>query len=341
MLDYRIEIIPAFELLGAAMNYAFRADEADDRIETSRAIIEWREKVEKEISPFLSSDVEELFKYTAPMNFLREAVLRFELETPEKLCDWLGSEHIHEALNLMRELFELGESDPFTLDAARLEAAYERHDSLLHTSVSEEVAVVLYAVRYPEAFLRRLKMVLTEFYEAFVKDELPKALELLEPKRDEHQRLLDENAQKFLNQITMDNFSSLYSPDQAVRIVLCYFANRFISLNTEKCNIIIYGFDVEQLFRNFDSARVVDQYLKALADPKRAAIMRLLKQRQWYGKELADHFSLTTATMSYHIEKLLSSRLIQFHTAEKNRILYSINREGIEEMLQLLRDDFL
>lgn len=341
MLDYRIEIIPAFELLGAAMNYAFRADEADDRIETSRAIIEWREKVEKEISPFLSSDVEELFKYTAPMNFLREAVLRFELETPEKLCDWLGSEHIHEALNLMRELFELGESDPFTLDAARLEAAYERHDSLLHTSVSEEVAVVLYAVRYPEAFLRRLKMVLTEFYEAFVKDELPKALELLKPKRDEHQRLLDEDAQKFLNQITMDNFSSLYSPDQAVRIVLCYFANRFISLNTKKCNIIIYGFDVEQLFRNFDSARVVDQYLKALADPKRAAIMRLLKQRQWYGKELADHFSLTTATMSYHIEKLLSSRLIQFHTAEKNRILYSINREGIEEMLQLLRADFL
>ena len=340
-MGYQIEIIPAFELLGATLNYAFRRDEADDRIETSRSILEWRKKVEGEISPFLSSDVDELFKYHAPMKFLRGAVLRFQLHTPEILCEWLKPEHAGEALELMRELFELGEDDPLKLDPATLEAAYERQDSLLHTSVSEEVAVVLYAVRYTEAFIRRLKMVLSEFYHAFVKDELPNALQILKQKREEHQQLLEEDQQKFLNQVTLDNYSSLYSPDVPVRIIISYFANRFISLNTEYYNLIIYGFDVEQLFRNFDTARVVDQYLKALADPKRAAIMRLLKQRQWYGKELADHFSLTTATMSYHIEKLLSSRLIQFHTAEKNRILYSINREGIEEMLQLLRDDFL
>ena len=337
----QIEIIPAFELLGAAMNYAFRADEAEDRIETSRSILEWREKVEGEISPFLSSDVEELFKYHAPMKFLRGAVFRFELETPEKLFQWLSSEQVPEALELMRDLFELGEGDPFALDPASLEAVYEKHDSLLHTSVSEEVAVVLYAVRYPDAFLRRLKMVLSEFYESFVKDALPAALELLQQKREEHQKLMEADQQKFLNQITLDNYSSLYSPELPVKIIISYFANRFISLNTERYNLIIYGFDVEQLFRNFDTARVVDQYLKALGDPKRAAIMRLLKQRQWYGKELADHFSLTTATMSYHIEKLLSSRLIQFNTAEKNRILYSINHEGIEEMLRLLREDFL
>lgn len=340
-MGYEIEILPAYELLGAALNYAFRADEAEDRIETSRSIIKWREMVEREISPFLSADVEELFKYNAPVKFLRAAVLRYQLETPEELCQWLVPDHAEQAVVLMRELFELGESDPFAIDPAALETTYEKHDSLLHTSVQEEVAVVLYAVRYPDTFLRRLRLVLSEFYESFVRAALPSAIEFLDAKRAEHQKLIDEDAQKFLNQITLDNFSSLYSPDQPVRIVLSYFANRFISLNTEHYEVIIYGFDVEQLFRNFDTTRVVDQYLKALADPKRAAIMRLLKQRQWYGKELADHFSLTTATMSYHIEKLLSSRLIQFHTAEKNRILYSINREGIEEMLQLLRDDFL
>lgn len=340
-MAYQIEVIPALELLGAAWNYAFRADESEDRIETSRRIIEWREKVERDISPFLSADVEELFRYNAPVNFLRAAILQFQLYSPEELCDWFTVEHAAEAVKLMRVLFELGEADPFSLDPATVQSGFEKHDSLLQTSIAEEVAVVLYAVRYPEAFLRRLRMVLREFYDAFVKAELPRALEFLDRKREEHQQLLDEDAKKFLNQITLDNYSSLYADSEPVRIVLSYFANRFISLNTEHYNIIIYGFDVEQLFRSFDTARVVDQFLKALADPKRAAIMRLLKQRQWYGKELADHFSLTTATMSYHLEKLLSSRLIQVHNAEKNRILYSLNRDGIKEMLQLLRDDFL
>ncbi len=340
-MSYQIEIVPALELLGAALNYAFRAEEAEDRIETSSSVIEWRKKVEKEISPFLSSDIEELFRFFAPPSFLRAAVILYELHTPEDLCNWLVPENTGLAQQLLLKLSELEDADPSKVSEAEVNSGLETYDSMFHSSLKDEVAVMLYALHNTEVFLRRLKLVLSEFYDSFVKEKLPDALEFLQQKRDEHQKLLDENGLKFLDQITLDNFSSLYSPDEEVRIVINYFANRFISLHTRRFKIITYGFDIEQMLRSYDTSRVVDQFLKALADPKRAAIMRLLKRREWYGKELADHFSLTTATMSYHIEKLLSSRLVQFQNAEKNRILYSINRDGLEEMLQLLREDFL
>ncbi len=340
-MSYQIEIIPAFELIGAALNYAHRGDEPDDRIATSSSISEWRGQVEAHISPFLSADIEKLFMFHLPVSFLHGAVLRFNLNTPEELCEWMTPKNVAKAQQLILELSDLQGVDPAEVNEAAVRRGLESYSSLFHTSISEEVEVVLYALRYTEAFLGRVQAALSEFYGAFVKDDLPRALAFLEDKRREHQKLLDERGEKFLNQITLDNYGSLYSRDDEIRIVLSYYANRFISLNTRYYKLMIYGFDVEQLMSRFNTAEVVDQFLKALADPKRAAIMRLLKHRQWYGKELADHFSLTTATMSYHIEKLISSRLVQFQTAEKNRILYSINREGVEEMLQLLREDFL
>ncbi|MFP4268495.1 MAG: ArsR/SmtB family transcription factor [Spirochaetaceae bacterium] len=340
-MSLRIEIIPAFELIGAALNYSFRNEDSENRIFTSRSIIRWRKKVEAEISPFLSSDIEGLFKFHLPVSFLQGVALRFDLNTPENLLEWLASQHVLSAKQLILELSDLQGFDPASIDEKAVREKLENIESLFHSSIDEEAAVVMYALEYTEAFLRRLYTALSDFYDFFVREELPQALSLLEEKQKEHQSVLNERADTFLNRITLDNYGSLYSPEEEIRIVISYFANRFLTLHTSFYKLIVYGIDMDQRLSGLDTPGEVDNFLKALADPKRTAIMRLLKRRQWYGKELADHFSLTTATMSYHLEKLLSSRLIQFETAEKNRILYSINRKGMEEMLQLMREDFL
>ena len=221
-MSYQIEIIPALELLGAALNYAFRAEEAEDRIETSSSVIEWRKKVEKEISPFLSSDIEELFRFFAPPSFLRAAVVLFELNTPEELCDWLVPENAGPARELLLKLSEIEDGDPSKVSEAEVQSGLETYDSMFHSSLKDEVAVMLYALHNTEVFLRRLKLVLSEFYDSFVKEKLSDALEFLKQKRDDHQKMLDENGLKFLDQITLDNFSSLYSPG---RPFLPYYCN--------------------------------------------------------------------------------------------------------------------
>lgn len=337
----KIEIIPALELLGALLNYARRSDEEEDWIESSQEIIDWRTNMEKKISPFLSSDIEHIFQCRSPYTLLVHAVIRYELFGPGELIAWLNGDHQQEVRDLMVEVFGLENRNWEEVDQSELKAMLEQEDLGVHVPIEEEVALILFGLRSPKAFMQRLELVLSDFYARFVENELDDVIKKLENKRGDHQSRLDKNPAAFLNQITLDNYESMYEDAGKVRVFLTYFANRFISLFSKREPLILYGYDVDQLLTSPDIARQTDQFIKALADPKRAAILRLLKRRQWYGKELADHFSLSTATMSYHMEKLISSRLVRFEMGEKKRVLYSINREGVKAMLESLQQDFL
>jgi len=340
-MPMKIEIVPAFELLGALLNYARRGDEEEDWIESSQEIINWRLNVEKNISPFLSSDIEHIFQCRSPYTLLVHSIIRHELFSPEELIAWLNRENQAEVQDLMVEVFGLEKRNWEEVDQAELKAMLEQEDLGVHVPVEEEVALILFGLRSPKAFMQRLVLVLSDFYYRFVEKELEDVIAKLESKRGDHQARMEKDAAVFLNQITLDNYESMYEEAGRVRVFLTYFANRFISLFSKKEPLILYGYDVDQLLTSPDVAKQTDQFIKALADPKRAAILRLLKRRQWYGKELADHFSLSTATMSYHMEKLISSRLVRFEMGEKKRVLYSINREGVKAMLESLQKDFL
>ncbi len=337
----KIETVPAFELLGALLNYARRGDEDEDWIESSQEILDWRAEVEKNISPFLSSDIEHIFQCRSPYTVLVHAVVQYKLLRPEELIAWMREEHHTEVQNLMIEVFGLENHNWEEVDQSELKAMLEQEDLGVHVPVEEEAALILFGLRSPKAFMQRLDLVLSDFYSRFVVKELDDVVQKLESKREDHQARLEKNAEAFLNQITLDNYESMYEDAGKVRVFLTYFANRFISLFSKKEPLILYGYDVDQLLTSPDVAKQTDQFIKALADTKRAAILRLLKRRQWYGKELADHFSLSTATMSYHMEKLISSRLVRFEMGEKKRVLYSINREGVKAMLESLEKDFL
>jgi len=341
MNTMKIEIIPALELIGALLNYAMRGEEAEDWIETSPEIIAWRKSVEERISPFLASDTEQLFQCRAPYGLLVYAVVRQELNTPEQLIDWLKGGHTDIIRELILERIGLESGDWENLDLTQLKDLIEKEELSFHRPAEDEASLMMYALQQPEDFLQRLVLVLSDFYSQFLSDIFDEVIQRLEIKRADHQTRLEQNPAAFLNQISLDNYSSLYNDTEEIRIIINYFANRFTSLHAKKLPLITYGFDIEQIFRSPDLVKQNEQFIKALADPKRAAVLRLLKRRQWYGKELADHFKLTTATMSYHMEKLVSSRLVRFEMGDKNRVLYSINRDGFETMLETLRKDFL
>lgn len=48
----------------------------------------------------------------------------------------------------------------------------------------------------------------------------------------------------------------------------------------------------------------LSQYLKILGDPTRIDILDLLKEKNYYAKELSDKLYITPATLSYHISQL-------------------------------------
>jgi len=71
---------------------------------------------------------------------------------------------------------------------------------------------------------------------------------------------------------------------------------------------------------------------KALADPVRREILVMLKDGKLSAGEIAGHFAMTNATISYHLAQLKKADLVREHK-EKNFIYYELNISVFEEVM--------
>ncbi|HIW43106.1 MAG TPA: autorepressor SdpR family transcription factor [Candidatus Mediterraneibacter vanvlietii] len=76
---------------------------------------------------------------------------------------------------------------------------------------------------------------------------------------------------------------------------------------------------------------------KALSDPVRREILVLLKNGRLSAGEIAGHFDMTQATVSYHLKILKKADLVR-ETREKNFIFYELNLTVVEEIMVWLSD---
>lgn len=77
----------------------------------------------------------------------------------------------------------------------------------------------------------------------------------------------------------------------------------------------------------------MNETLKAISDPVRRDILGLLKGGKKSAGEICEHFSLTGATVSYHLAKLKSADLIS-EQKYKNYIYYELNTSVFEEVIK-------
>ena len=76
---------------------------------------------------------------------------------------------------------------------------------------------------------------------------------------------------------------------------------------------------------------------KALSDPVRREILELLKKGRMSAGEIASHFDMTQATVSYHLKILKKADLIR-ETREKNFIFYELSLTVLEEIMVWISD---
>jgi ArsR family transcriptional regulator len=71
---------------------------------------------------------------------------------------------------------------------------------------------------------------------------------------------------------------------------------------------------------------------RALSDPVRRQILVLLRDHSLPAGEIAAHFDLTQATVSYHLGVLKKAGLI-YEERQKNYVYYELNATVLEEAL--------
>lgn len=76
---------------------------------------------------------------------------------------------------------------------------------------------------------------------------------------------------------------------------------------------------------------------KALSHPVRRAILDLLKMGSLSAGEIAEHFELTGATISHHLNILKKADLI-LEMRQKNYIYYELNTSVLEEIVVWLAE---
>lgn len=89
-----------------------------------------------------------------------------------------------------------------------------------------------------------------------------------------------------------------------------------------------------------DNSSFLANRLKSISDTRRLDILKALKNNSMYGQEIADLLSLSPATVSHHMNYLVSDGFV---TVDKQgtRVSYSLSKGEIDSFLQNLRGTLL
>lgn len=81
----------------------------------------------------------------------------------------------------------------------------------------------------------------------------------------------------------------------------------------------------------------MDRVFKAISDPTRREILRLLGEGEKNAGQLADHFDMTKPTMSHHFAVLKEADLITSRR-DGQQIWYALNTSVVEDVLRWAMD---
>ena len=82
-----------------------------------------------------------------------------------------------------------------------------------------------------------------------------------------------------------------------------------------------------------------DESFKALADPTRRKIIRLLGDREMSAGEIASHFNISGPSMSHHFAVLKQADLIEGKKVGQ-QVFYSLNTTVVQDLLAVVLDLF-
>jgi len=80
-----------------------------------------------------------------------------------------------------------------------------------------------------------------------------------------------------------------------------------------------------------------NETMKALSAPERREILNILKKEAMTAGDIASHFDMSGATVSYHLATLKKAGLIK-ERKNKNFIIYRLNTSVLEEVLIWIED---
>ena len=324
----------------AMYRFANRNKELENNYPGIAELEEWCLENEKKLSPFLLNDISlivekmifpsmylfKLYANTPGLKNVEDFILKLNQINPDKFIDsfkeiLLGDKNLEITVDVLQK----------TLVEDGLHPGYD-------SAIEAELLYVF--LQDPQSFLDRLIKTYTDFYLLAYKPVEAKMKDLETKKLKWHQNRLDEGIDKYLEQLGLSSFLSSLSNDEEPIIYFSLFSDTFISTFWNIKTVII-GAGTDHRIINRSARDKADDFFACFGDPKRLEILRLTAMRPWYSTELANHFQVKPATLSYHINILADAELLNIVKGENRRFYYTLNKKSVKEYLGFVAQDLL
>lgn len=300
----------------------------------------WCSEYEKKLSPFLLNDISLIIeKMIFPSIFLFKLYKNTPgLETVEEFLHKLKQIETEEFLDYFQIALLGGKKKELTIDVL--------HDILVDDGLhpgydpSEEAELLHIFLQDPKNFFERLCKTYSDFYKLAYKPGRMTMKNLENEKLQWHQNRLDEGVEKYLEQLGLSSFvNSLSEKDEPI-LYFSFFSDTTVS-SFWNIRTVIIGAGTDKRIINCSARDKTDDFFSCFGDPKRLEILRLTAKRPWYSTELANHFKLKPATLSYHINILVDAELLHIVKGESRRFYYTLNKKSIKNYLGFVAQDLL
>ncbi len=331
----------ALESLGFLYTYVsvyLKKDDQEIPITMDPMIKEWLDETDASISSFLRNDLEFLFAKFHINNWVIFYQLHKEkMETAEEFLEHLKRMSEEEFRDLYLKIADIHKILLEKLTPRMIKSKIEAH-FFMKSEGQEKTLLQLF--KEPGEWKKRIIETYEKFYTTYFLPHEDEIRAVLSQRIPEVKQKLAQDPDGYLDAISIGHYKTVLGSrkDVALYVSYCYDRGFTISL---KDPIFWFGLRRERLLEEIDRKAKSELLFNSLSDPKRVEIIRLCAKRTWYSNELAKHFGITSATMSYHINKLLSAGLLTFEVGEQNKVYYQINRKIMESLLNAAHDDLL
>lgn len=157
---------------------------------------------------------------------------------------------------------------------------------------------------------------------------------------------LNKNGPKGLDDITCSIVDAKVLDEKENNIFISVVSSYTIRImSTTKKPYVAWGLKMEEAFKkikeiNENKVNERVQIFKNLGDKTRYEVVKLIASGKTSTKEIAETLGVTSATISYHINNLVTSKIIKLDKTE-NRYGYIVDYDLLEDCIDSLKEDLI
>jgi len=145
---------------------------------------------------------------------------------------------------------------------------------------------------------------------------------------------------EYLNKLVSGIFS--FEEYKRVYVTTSALSSLIIADEYSSDCFVVLGPYLKGIKDKFDEKNDIEEkldFIKNICESTKFKIIKLLLKRDYYGLEIAKELGLTKATVSYHMDFLVTAK-VAYIKKEGQKVYYSLNKEALKRGVEFLKDEF-